>query len=275
LFQVDQMPDDGSNAISQGTSPNGDMAAGNVQASSGSKAEVVDPSISIEEHPAPMLDVHPPHEGIHSWTGFWIHIATITIGTVEFVHHRQQAREMTDRLREESRENHTVAQFDIAETEEAIRAIRANMHELEVIRDGSDKAPFVPTALPAGFLYAPSDTAWIMMRDSALLPVVPNSLVQNYWKIEAILAALDRRKWEAERSRYNLDALLHIADKPAVLSPQRRESLQIAFSEHNEILSRYRATLVAFDVQNDMALSNKVITIKTSRDAMAHSGLEN
>jgi len=29
---------------------------------------------------APMLDVHPPHEAIHTWKGFFIHIATIVIG---------------------------------------------------------------------------------------------------------------------------------------------------------------------------------------------------
>jgi hypothetical protein len=27
-----------------------------------------------------MLDVHPPHEAIHTWKGFFIHIATIVIG---------------------------------------------------------------------------------------------------------------------------------------------------------------------------------------------------
>jgi hypothetical protein len=29
---------------------------------------------------APMLDVHPPHESIHTWRSFFIHIATIVVG---------------------------------------------------------------------------------------------------------------------------------------------------------------------------------------------------
>jgi hypothetical protein len=44
-----------------------------------------------------MLDVHPPHESVHTWKSFFIHIAIITIGlliavlpekTVEYFHHR-------------------------------------------------------------------------------------------------------------------------------------------------------------------------------------------
>jgi hypothetical protein len=47
-----------------------------------------------------MLDVHAPHDSIHTWKGFLIHIATITTGLliaigleqlVEHLHHRQQA----------------------------------------------------------------------------------------------------------------------------------------------------------------------------------------
>jgi hypothetical protein len=47
----------------------------------------------------PMLEVHPPHEALHTWKGFFIHIATIVIGlliaisleqTVEHFHHERQ-----------------------------------------------------------------------------------------------------------------------------------------------------------------------------------------
>jgi hypothetical protein len=56
-----------------------------------------------------MLDVHPPHERLHSWRDFFIHIATIAVGlliaigleqTVEYFHHRHQLRELHDQLHE-------------------------------------------------------------------------------------------------------------------------------------------------------------------------------
>jgi hypothetical protein len=66
-----------------------------------------------------MLDVHAPHESIHGWKDFFVHIATIVIGlliaigleqTVEFFHHRHQAREGLELLRRET--NGKVLEFN-------------------------------------------------------------------------------------------------------------------------------------------------------------------
>jgi hypothetical protein len=54
---------------------------------------------STREISAPMFDVHAPHQIIHTWKDFLVHIGAITIGlllavgleqTVEYVHHRHQ-----------------------------------------------------------------------------------------------------------------------------------------------------------------------------------------
>ena|SRR5580658_3556240 len=67
---------------------------------------------AIPESLAPMLDVHAPHEGIHTWKNFFVHIATIVIGlliavgleqTVEYFHHRHQVAEVRESLRVERR----------------------------------------------------------------------------------------------------------------------------------------------------------------------------
>jgi hypothetical protein len=68
-----------------------------------------DPEIS-----QPMLDVHAPHEPIHTWKSFFIHIATIAIGlliaialeqTVEYFHHRHEILEARRALAAEHEEN--------------------------------------------------------------------------------------------------------------------------------------------------------------------------
>jgi hypothetical protein len=50
-----------------------------------------------------VLDVHATHQSVHPWEDFFIHMATITIGlltaisleqTVEYLHHRYQAKEI-------------------------------------------------------------------------------------------------------------------------------------------------------------------------------------
>ena len=61
-----------------------------------------------------MLDVHPPHEPVHSWRDFFIHLTTITIGLlialslegcVEWRHHRNLVHEAEEGLREEIKTN--------------------------------------------------------------------------------------------------------------------------------------------------------------------------
>jgi hypothetical protein len=57
-----------------------------------------------------MIDVHPPHETVHTWRDFFIHIATIVVGliiaigleqTVEWVHHRMEVEETGKALHRE------------------------------------------------------------------------------------------------------------------------------------------------------------------------------
>src|ERR1700679_625980 len=73
--------------------------------------EITTPHETPAEEPAPMLDVHPPHETAHSWRDFFIHIATICIGlliaigleqSVEAIHHRHQREDLEHQMHAES-----------------------------------------------------------------------------------------------------------------------------------------------------------------------------
>jgi hypothetical protein len=61
-----------------------------------------------------MLDVHPPEHAAHSWSDFFIHIATIVIGlliaigleqTVEAIHHHHQRHQLLEALHRECEDN--------------------------------------------------------------------------------------------------------------------------------------------------------------------------
>lgn len=63
---------------------------------------------SLPETSTPMLEVHAPHKSIHSWSDFFIHIATIVIGlciavgleqTVEYAHHRHQSESLERQMK--------------------------------------------------------------------------------------------------------------------------------------------------------------------------------
>jgi len=61
-----------------------------------------------------MLDVHPPHEPVHGWRDFLVHLATITVGllialgleaTAEWMHHRHEVAETREALHHELQVN--------------------------------------------------------------------------------------------------------------------------------------------------------------------------
>jgi hypothetical protein len=79
-----------------------------------------------------MLDVHAPHESIHTWKSFFIHIVTIVIGLliaialeqmVEYIHHREQRHQLLEDLRHEA--------------EERVRIIPLNNRAHRVSEEGS------------------------------------------------------------------------------------------------------------------------------------------
>jgi|ERR1700683_2088452 len=69
-----------------------------------------------------MLDVHPPHEALHTWKAFLIQIVAIVIGlliavgleqTVEFFHHRHQRLQLEEQMHEIFEDNAQVIATDI------------------------------------------------------------------------------------------------------------------------------------------------------------------
>jgi hypothetical protein len=88
------------------------------------------------EIPGPMLDVHAPHESIHTWKSFFIHIATIVIGlliavgleqTVEFAHHRHQLRETRESLRSEHEDNQRIMGYRLKEFRRYNKILQGNL----------------------------------------------------------------------------------------------------------------------------------------------------
>src|SRR5450631_552546 len=79
-------------------------------------------SPTSQERAIPMFDVHTPHDTVHSWKDFFIHIAIITIGlliavgieqTVEAVHHLHQRHQLEHDLHEEAISNREIILHDL------------------------------------------------------------------------------------------------------------------------------------------------------------------
>ncbi len=135
-----------------------------------------------------MLDVHAPHETVHSWRDFFTHIATITIGLlialaleagVEALHHRHIVREARENIRREIELNEAEAKQNIGYVQtnadsmktnvEKARQLRANPHALD---HGNMQFSFTWSSF--------NDSAWRSARDTGALTYMPTAEVQQY-----------------------------------------------------------------------------------------------
>jgi hypothetical protein len=136
------------------------------------------------------MHIHLP-KPLHGWREFLGEVGIIFIGvmlaigseqTIVALHHRSQVLEMSEKLRAESLENRDGIAFDLTSVRGSMNAIDVELAALNGCRTTVDLARLSPVQRPV-FLLA-TDSAWLGVRDSALLPLMPEGLVANYWKID-------------------------------------------------------------------------------------------
>jgi hypothetical protein len=101
-----------------------------------------------------MLDVHPPHEALHTLKGFVIHIVAIVIGlliavaleqSVEFLHHRHQRLQLEEQMHEMFEDNTQVIAADI-ERLTALHGYLADLATAIAARRHGQPVPAAPSA---------------------------------------------------------------------------------------------------------------------------------
>jgi hypothetical protein len=114
---------------------------------------------STPEISAPMLDVHPPHESIHTWRSFFIHIATIVIGLliavaleqgVERVHEHYELKKVREELVRELAGNRAILAEDERQWFLTLARLKNDLLVLEYIRQHPGNAQ---TALPGDLVW--------------------------------------------------------------------------------------------------------------------------
>jgi hypothetical protein len=220
-----------------------------------------------------MLDVHPPHHSPNTWRDFFLHIATIVLGlciaigleqTVEFFHHRHQVAEMEEALRQESLENRHTIQADFAIVDAYTAAADRNIATLQGLSSANSAATLV---LAGGTIYAPIDVAWLGMRDSALIAIVPRRLSNNYWKIDFIQQHTVSSIAEVYKLRDTILAIQRLQRSSIPISPAQRDTLLMAYSEYAQQLAHLRTFLIALDASLELALDGKELTVEASIEA--------
>jgi hypothetical protein len=100
-------------------------------------------SSSNPEVSAPMLDVHAPHQTVHTWKDFLVHIAAIAIGLllalaleklVEYVHERRLLTEGRRELAMEVAENRRTLALNVIEASRIQQELDADLKVIQALR---------------------------------------------------------------------------------------------------------------------------------------------
>jgi hypothetical protein len=179
-----------------------------------------------------MLDVHPPHHAAHTWRDFFIHIATIVIGlliaigleqTVEYFHHRSEAKEAREALRLERETNHARYRIDTASFRRFKAIVRNNLSVLAYLKQhpGAPEAA-LPGVLVCGIPWIPpEESAWKAAQQTNATSYMPADEVQRYTSSYYFLDEAFSQQIAASNSLRDACRSVLVDPDPAHLSPSQ------------------------------------------------------
>ena len=131
------------------------------------------------------MDVHPPHEPVHTWREALTHIAIMTVGLfialmleglVEYAQHKHTVREARANIRQELQDNHKSAQNDITSLGQDFDRVKVNIKTLRAMEDGPRAHHSLDFHMQWNDM---SETAWTTARDTGALSYMPYEEVQH------------------------------------------------------------------------------------------------
>jgi len=133
------------------------------------------------------MDVHAPHQPVHTWRDFAIHLTIVTIGLfialslealVEYVHHRHLVAEARENIRTEIETNHKAAVDDLNLLQTAIDNTQSNIETIHRLQ--ANPKDFHGTLKGNMDFNSPDDAAFLTARDTGALSYMPYAEVQRY-----------------------------------------------------------------------------------------------
>ena len=132
------------------------------------------------------MEVHPPHEPVHSWRDALIHIGLMTVGLfialmleagVEYLHHKELVQHARENIRAEMEHNHDAALDDLKNIKDQMARSQKAIDTIHAFQ----KNPKGHGSIEYHWnLNNPSDTAWRTARDTGALGYMPYSEAQDY-----------------------------------------------------------------------------------------------
>ena len=141
-----------------------------------------------------MIDIHAPHESVHTWRDFLIHIATICVGlliaigleqSVEALHHRHERHLLTQGMQREARKNAAYLRIDLH-----VDLLNAHwLHKAaQIINAAQPVKGKITVTLPAPPDQTPhaiaSRSVWSVARSSGKVALLPEEQAEAYDRVD-------------------------------------------------------------------------------------------
>jgi hypothetical protein len=200
---------------------------------------MVEPTEPSQEISAPMLDVHPPHESIHTWSSFFIHIATIVVGLliavaleqgVERVHEHYELIKVREELAREIEENREILAGDERQWFLTVARLKNDLLVLDFIQQHPGTAQM---ALPGDLVWEQAPFLWnhavwdaaVTKGTVRLMSPTEANHHQEFYNLMAVMSSQSLADWDAINAARRFDLL---DSDPTHLSPaQLEEVLQL------------------------------------------------
>jgi hypothetical protein len=143
--------------------------------------------LDLRPTPDPPMEIHAPHNPIHTKRDFFLHLFTITVGLlialsleglVEFAHHRHLVREARENIRRELQLNHEAAQADLDIVQKNIDREKSNIAAIHGLM--TDAEHFRGSIHNTWDFDSLNESAWHTARETGALGYMPYDEVQRY-----------------------------------------------------------------------------------------------
>jgi hypothetical protein len=184
------------------------------------------------------MDIHPPHQPIHTWKDFLLHLLTITIGlfialtleaSIESMHHRHLVRDAHRNLHLEIQANHAQYAANVQRLLENRDQLNRDIVQLRQLRDG--KVPDHPNLSWNWDWHSYDEAAWNTARESGAVPYMDADSISMYSSIYAQQQYINATALSILNEETKAAAALQVAGTPAGLTAAEIENLLIRSAE--------------------------------------------
>lgn len=215
------------------------------------------------------MDVHPPHQSIHSWKDFLIHLVTITIGlfialsleaAVEAMHHRHLVRDARANLQREIAANHMEYAANVRRLQDNRAQLTRDIDELRQLHGGksADNHHLAWHWEWNSYIGA----AWRAARDSGAVTYMDPDLISSYSWIYLQQDYVNTTALGIFGEETKAAAALQVAGDPAKLTAAQIDALLLKTAEIDLSIRTLQTTMKSLQ---DMYLSEEKKQRESSR----------